>query len=107
MVVTSMNKIWKSCGAKTPMAVEEWYKLVKELLPDQDIRAEDSYGIDESSFPPSNQGKQKHTQGGADRENVMAIIIICADDTKLTLTIIFKGKNFLQKYSEDNVTGAS
>jgi hypothetical protein len=91
-----------------PTAVEEWFKLAKELLPDQDIQKENIYGMDESGFPPSDQGKQRvighrgakiqHKQGGADRENVTAIITICADGTKLTLTIIYKGKNFLQKY---------
>ncbi|KAF7336140.1 DDE-domain-containing protein [Mycena venus] len=100
-----------------PKAVEEWYKLVKELLPDQAIRVKDIYGMDESGFPPSDQGKQRvigqrgakiqHKQGGADMENVTAIITICADGTKLTPTIIFKGKNFLQKYGENNIAGAS
>jgi hypothetical protein len=100
-----------------PTAVAEWYKLVKELLPDQDIWKEDIYGMDESSFPPSDQGKQRvigrrgakiqHKQGGVDRENVTAIVTICADGTKLTPTIIYKGKNFLQKYGENNVAGAS
>lgn len=73
--------------------------------------------MDESGFPPSNQGWQKvigrraakgqHKQGGADRENVMAIVTICADGTALTPTIIFKGQNIMAKWGENNVSDAS
>jgi hypothetical protein len=42
-----------------PTAVAKWFELVKELVPDLDIRPEDIYGMDESGFPPSNQGKQR------------------------------------------------
>ena len=99
-----------------PKAIGKWFKLVKELLPDQDIQKYDIYGMDESGFPPSDQGKQRvighcgakiqHKQSGADCENVTAIITICADGMKLTPTIIYKGKNVLQKYGENNVAGA-
>ncbi|KZP05769.1 DDE-domain-containing protein, partial [Athelia psychrophila] len=64
------------------------------------------YGMDESGFPPSNMGRERvigrrgarssYKQGGADRENVTAIVTICADGTALTPTIIFKGKNFMK-----------
>jgi len=69
-----------------PTAVAKWFELVKELV-------------------PSDQGKQRmigrrgakiqHRQGGADRENVTAIITICADGTALRPTIIYKGKNLI------------
>jgi hypothetical protein len=100
-----------------PTAVAKWFELVKELVPDQDIRPENIYGMDESGFPPSDQGKQRvigrrgakiqHRQGGADRENVTAIITICVDGTALRPTIIYKGKNFQQRWGENNVSEAS
>jgi hypothetical protein len=49
----------------------------------------------------------QHKQGGADRENVTALVTICADGTVLQPTIIFKGQNFMQKWQQDNVSGAS
>ncbi|KZP22653.1 DDE-domain-containing protein, partial [Athelia psychrophila] len=75
------------------------------------------YGMDESGFPPSNQGtsrvigrrgtKTQHKQGSANRENVTAIVTICADGTTLAPTIIFKGHNFMTKWADDNVSHAS
>ncbi|KAH6907752.1 hypothetical protein BKA70DRAFT_1034704, partial [Coprinopsis sp. MPI-PUGE-AT-0042] len=51
------------------------------------------FGMDESGFPPSHQGKERvvgsrgtktqHKQGGANRENVTALVTICADGTAL------------------------
>ena len=73
--------------------------------------------MDESGFPLSNQGRQKvigrrgtktqHKQGGADRENVTAIVTICADGTVLNPTVIFKGKNIMAKWGDNNVASAS
>ena len=73
--------------------------------------------MDETGCPPSVQGmehvcgsrrtKTQHKQGGADRENVTAIVTICADGTALRPTIIFKGQNFMTKWAENNVSGAS
>ena len=70
--------------------------------------------MDESGFPPSDQGTQRvigqrgtktqHKKGSAERENVTAIITICADGTVLKPTIIFKGQNFMRKWGDDNVT---
>jgi len=51
--------------------------------------------------------KTQHKQGGADRENVTAIVTICADGTTLRPTIIFKGQNFMTKWAENNVANAS
>ena len=78
---------------------------------------EDLYAMDESGCPPSDQGtervvggrgtKVQHKQGGADHENVTAIVTICADGTTLHLTIIFKGQQFMKKWAQDNVAEAS
>ena len=73
--------------------------------------------MDETGCPPSDQGtewvvggqgsKTQHKQGSADRENVTAVVTICADGTVLRLTIIIKGQNFMTKWAQDNISGAS
>ena len=100
-----------------PDVVKHWFDLVKEFIVDKEIKEYNIYGMDESGFPPSNQGRQKvigrraakgqHKQGGADQENVMAIVTICADGTTLTPTVIFKGQNIMTKWGENNVSNAS
>ncbi|KAK7451105.1 hypothetical protein VKT23_012781 [Stygiomarasmius scandens] len=74
--------------------------------------------MDESGFPPSNQGRervvgyqgtktQQHKQGSANHKNVTAIVTICGDGTKLHPTIIFKGQRFQSKWQNDNIAEAS
>ena len=103
--------------ALNPEAVKHWFDLVEELVVKTGIRKEDIYGMDESGFPPADQGKTKvvgargtktqHKQGGADRENVTAIVTICADGTSLRPTIIFKGQGFTESWFTDNILEAS
>jgi hypothetical protein len=100
-----------------PEAKKAWFKLVKRFVVDAGIRPEDLYGMDEMGCPPSDQGtervvggrgtKTQHKQGGADRENVMALVTICADGTVLRPTIIFKAANFRTDWAQDNVAKAS
>ena len=100
-----------------PETVKAWFELVCDELVMTGIRPENIYRMDESGFPPSNQGVQRavaqrgvkrvHKSGSANQENVTAIITICADGTALKPTIIFKGKNFLAKWGADNVSKAS
>lgn len=98
-------------------AVKHWFDLVYKRLVESGIKKHNIYGMDESGFPPSDQGrtrvvgrrgsKMQHKAGSANRENVTALVTICADGTALRPTIIFKGRNFLKKWGEDNVSGAS
>jgi hypothetical protein len=100
-----------------PEAKKKWFELLEEFVVKAGIRSEDLYGMDETGCPPSDQGtervcggqgtKTQHKQGGADRENVTVIIMICADGTTLRPTIIFKGQNFMTKWADDNVAKAS
>ena len=103
--------------ALNPEVVKHWFSLVKEFIHDKDIKAHNVYGMDESGFPPSNQGREKvigrrsaksqSKQGSADRENVTAIVTICADGTVLNPTVIFKGQNIMSKWGGNNVANAS
>lgn len=99
-----------------PAAVQDWFDLVEEHVEKAGIRKEDIYGMDESGFPPSNQGtervigrrgtKTQHKQGGGDRENVTAVITICADGSALRPLIIYKGTYFMARWNENNVSDA-
>lgn len=97
--------------------VKLWFDLVKSHIVDLQILPRNIYGMDESGFPPSNQGtdcvigrrgtKTQHKQGSANRENVTAIVTICADGTALKPTIIFKGQSSMTKWADNDVLNAS
>lgn len=98
--------------ALNPGIVKHWFQIVKKELVDKGFVPENIYGMDESGFPPSNQGRERvcgrrgtktqHKSGNANRENVTVLVTICADGTVLRPSIIFKGKNFLAKWAENN-----
>ena len=116
---TTWSKHLDSQRAKAlnPGAVKHWFELVETFIVKTGIRKEDVYGMDESGFPPSDQGTQRvvtargqktqHKSGSASRENVTALVTICADGTALKPTIIFKGKRFMAAWGQNNVAEAS
>ncbi|KDQ09419.1 hypothetical protein BOTBODRAFT_117181 [Botryobasidium botryosum FD-172 SS1] len=77
--------------ALNPTIVKHWFELVKVHVVDMDIRPGDTYGMDESGFPP----------------NVTALVTICADGTTLRPMIIYKGHNFMSKWGDSNIAEAS
>lgn len=103
--------------ALNPAAVAAWFDLVQEFVVKLGVAPENVYGMDESGFIPSQEGhkrvvgsrgtKIQHKQGNASRENVTAIVTICADGTTLDPMIIYKGKNFMKKWGENNVAHAT
>ncbi|KAF8827454.1 hypothetical protein HHX47_DHR4000208 [Lentinula edodes] len=100
-----------------PTAVESWFELVREEISDAEVEPKDAYGMDESSAPRGNLAKERvagaqgtktqHRQGGANRENITAIVTICADGTTLRPTVIFKGKNLYTRWTTNNVANAT
>ena len=80
------------------------------------IAPENVYGMDESGFPTAYRGKAKvirargtktqHKQGGADRENITAVITICADGSTVRPLLIFKGKKMNKSWFNNNVSDA-
>jgi hypothetical protein len=90
--------------------------LIKKPVMDQNIPPKNLYGMDESSFTPGNEGRQRvagqrqtkvqHKQGGRDCKNITVIITICADGTALKPAIIYKGKNFMRKWCDNNIANA-
>ncbi|KAL5530820.1 hypothetical protein ACEPAF_7078 [Sanghuangporus sanghuang] len=73
--------------------------------------------MDESGFPPSDNSKcyvvgtrgkkNQYMQGGANRENVTAIVTICADGSYIKPLVIFKGQNIYSKWLQNNVINAN
>ena len=98
-------------------AKKKWFELVEEFVVKPGIKPENLYGMDKTGCPLSDQGtehligecgaKTQHAQGGADRENVTALVTICANGTVLRPMIIFKAKNFRSSWGNNNVSGAS
>lgn len=99
-----------------PEAVKSWFDLVEEHLVKAGIEAGYIYAMDESGFPTAYLGKERvlgargtktqHKQGGADQENVTALITICADGSMVKPLIIFKGKNMMARWNEGNSANA-
>ena len=99
-----------------PEAVQSWFKLVEEFIVKAGIAPENIYGMDESGFPLAYSGKERvvgargtktqHKQGGADRENVTAVVTICADGGTISPLLIFKGKNLKDTWVQNNRVGA-
>ncbi|KLO18966.1 hypothetical protein SCHPADRAFT_818923 [Schizopora paradoxa] len=97
-------------------AVKDWFRIVKEQIVDAGVKPENIYRMDESGFPPSNQGTQRvvgcagnkiqHKQGGANRENVTALVTICADGSTLCPLVIFKGEYLMKRWIKNNVSNA-
>jgi hypothetical protein len=99
-----------------PEAVRSWFDIVEKFVVELGILPENLYAMDENGFPPGLLGrgrvigargtKIQHQQGSANRENVTALVTICADGTSVKPMIIFKGKNFMEKWNTDNIAQA-
>lgn len=97
--------------------VKDWFDVLKREVIDKEIRPENIYGMDESGFPPSNQGtsrvvgrcgnKIQHKQGSGNRENATGLIGICADGTVLQPLIVFKAEYLYTRWFDDNVADAA
>lgn len=97
--------------------MDKWFELVKEEIVDAGVEPKDTYGMDETANPRGNLAKERvtgaqgtktqHQQGGANRENVTAIVTICADGTTLHPTVIFKAKNLYTRWTTNNVSNAT
>jgi hypothetical protein len=82
----------------TPKEKKQWFELVETFVVKVGIKKENVYGMDETACSPTDSGTQcvvgahsmktQHSQGGASRKNVTAIVTICTDGTTLKPTII-------------------
>jgi hypothetical protein len=101
-----------------PTVVRHWYsEVVAKHYLERGIGPQDTFGMDEAGFPQEAGQRQRvigrrgtktqHKQGTANRENVTALVTICTDGTTLRPTIIFKGKNFMKNWRDNNIAKAS
>ncbi|EGO30631.1 hypothetical protein SERLADRAFT_404716 [Serpula lacrymans var. lacrymans S7.9] len=100
-----------------PPNVECWFDLVEACLvlqsDGEEINPKNIYGMDETGNVPSDHGtcqlvemkeaKRQLQQGSGDHGNVTAIITVCADGTTVQPTLIFKGKNIMKKWGNNNI----
>jgi hypothetical protein len=99
-----------------PEAVKSWYDIIEKFIVKLGIKPENIYGMDESGFPTAYGGKDRvvgargtktqHKQGGADRENITAVVTICADGSSIRPLLIFKGKNIKESWIAGNDVNA-
>jgi hypothetical protein len=99
-----------------PESVKSWFDIVEKFITKPEIDPKNIYGMNESGFPTAYGGKDRvvgergtktqHKQGGADRENVTAVVTICADGTNVRPLLIFKGKNVKESWTEGNEVNA-
>ncbi|PPQ83170.1 hypothetical protein CVT24_002378, partial [Panaeolus cyanescens] len=92
------------CGkAVTPEANEAWWKLLKGVLKEYNIKPHNIYGADkcgimnrgaerERLFGPWDQQGPVYQSKGGNCDNTTVLVTICADGTYTAPTIIFKGK---------------
>lgn len=97
--------------------VNHWYNLLGAQLKLHNFRRELIFGMDETGCPlgggqktrviaPTDE-KIQHAQRDGSKENVTVICCICADGSNVPPVIIFKGKNMLAKWKQDNPIDAA
>lgn len=104
-------------NALTPENVKDWFKLYHETIQLEEITPERTFQMDEVGFMLGIGRKEKvvgakgvrvqHTQRSGNRELITLLSTICGDGTALTPTVIFKGKNLLHCWIENNPLGCS
>ena len=103
--------------AVNPTANAKWQELLRQLLEDFNLQAEDIYGTDETGFMTGvglkervigRRGKKvQHQQRGGNRETITVIPTICADGTSIPPAVIFKGKSYQVRWKQNNPLHAS
>lgn len=106
----------KRAQSLNPTAVEDWFNILHRELIEKGILPENTYAMDESGFPPSCEGttrvvgevgkKMQYKQGNASRENVTALVTICADGSSLTPLIVYKAQALQLRWTKKNVANA-
>jgi hypothetical protein len=97
-------------AAVNPVTIKHYYELLEATLLEYAFTPSEIYGFDESGFPFGGDGIHErvfggdggiqHKQGEGNKENVSAMVTICADGTYTTPTAIFKGKTYNSAWAE-------
>jgi hypothetical protein len=107
--------------AVNPTTKAEYFDLLEHIIHrkggDDIIPAELIYGADESGFQQgigqrervigARGKKTQHQQRSGNRENITALVVICADGTAIPPAIIYKGDGFQVSWVQNNPLMAS
>lgn len=96
---------------------EAWFNLVEETFTKYNVKAHNTYAVDELGCQPSG-GEEERVIGGrkpgpqyqqrdGNRENITVLVTICADGTSTPPAVIFKGAAYQVKWAQDNPANAS
>jgi hypothetical protein len=102
-------------ASANPTAIDHNFKLFKVLWDQYQFKDENVYGMDESGFPFGGDEHNSIVYCGTDtavqyqqtegnKENVTAVVTICADGTAVVPTVIFKGKYVNSAWHNANST---
>ena len=114
MQLFKTNKLDKKhAGAVSPTTAEAWFELLGEYIDKYKFEPSSIYGSDETGFQMGNAYATNAigAAGGGDvreivhegsRENITALVTICADGSTIPPLIIFRGSTFFCKWGENN-----
>ncbi len=102
----------KHASALNPATVSNYFELLKMTLTHHNILPKNIYNCDEMGCPlniPSHQKvivsatcKSAKTVSSASKDHIMVLEFICANGTSTPPIIIFPGKNFMERWRQDN-----
>ena len=102
----------KHASALNPATVSNYFELLKMTLTHHNILPKNIYNCDEMGCPlniPSCQRvivsatcKSAKTVSSASKDHITVLEFICADGTSTPPIIIFPGKNFMERWRQDN-----
>ncbi len=101
-------------AAINPVAIGQWFDLLRAVLTQYQFEPQDIYGFDKSGFPFGRDGQClhvvmhpnasiQHIQCGGNHENMMVMVTVCGDGSALAPTILFKGKCIMKDWESWNV----
>lgn len=103
--------------AVNPDNLKDFFDMIYKQIVAANVPPELFFAMDETGCPPERNLTQRvigpkgshrqHKQGTANKETITVLATICADGSALEPTIIFKGKNLMAKWRENNVSNAS
>lgn len=94
-----------------------WFDVLDKHMKKYNVEPDCLYGFDETGFMPGRGTRSRafgkagkgtqHKQESGKRENITALVTICADGTSIPPLVIFKGKSYLAQWVQDNPLNCS
>jgi hypothetical protein len=115
MLITAWTKSLDTsrAAAVNPTNIKHYFDLLGAVMNNYNFKDENIYGFDETGCPfggdetkervyTSRGESVQHQQSEGNRENVTAMVTICADGTYLIPIAIFKGKHIQKAWHKAN-----